>query len=330
MERSVVHISTLEQPLEIGSYVFTLGSCFSTVLGEKLEDIEIPVANNVLGTVFNPLSILNLLEEIALGKAHETRHLLENDGLYRSLDWHSYFWGTTKTDLEKKLAESKRRALDFLHSSHYAIITLGTSWVYTYNSTGKVVSNCQKHPSALFTKTLLSHKEITSSLERIIQILRKIRPQLHVIFTISPVRHFKDGLQENLLSKSLLRVSLQEFMEEKNIHYFPAYEILLDELRDYSWYADDLLHPNKKAESYIWNRFLQSCCSAEFQAHEKMWTSIKTSLNHKPSSPLASSYKKQMEILQEKIENYPFPVPTKKFRQQVENILARLQTNTLE
>ena len=173
------------------------------------------------------------------------------------------------------------------------IITLGTAWVYRLRSTGKIVSNCHKLPEKMFDRQMLSVDEITAEWKSILLSLWEQNPELKILFTVSPIRHWKDGAHGNQLSKATLLLAVEQLQKDfpEQTAYFPAYEIMMDELRDYRFYADDMLHPSLQAVEYIWERFTETMLSRETQAILKEWKDIQKAINHKPFQPESEAYK---------------------------------------
>ena len=173
------------------------------------------------------------------------------------------------------------------------IITLGTAWVYRLGSTGKIVSNCHKLPEKMFDRQMLSVDEITTEWKSLLLSLWEQNPELKILFTVSPIRHWKDGAHGNQLSKATLLLAVEQLQKDfpEQTAYFPAYEIMMDELRDYRFYADDMLHPSLQAVEYIWERFTETMFSRETQAILKEWKDIQKAINHKPFQPKSEAYK---------------------------------------
>ena len=188
------------------------------------------------------------------------------------------------------------------------VVTLGTAWVYEHLPSGNIVANCHKQPQTLFKKQLLSLPVIKASLEHIVELVREQQPNIKVIFTVSPVRHLKDGAQENLLSKSLLICAIHELLgtgspkKAEGLFYFPSYEILMDELRDYRFYKEDMLHPSEQAVQYVWERFTEAFLTPSAQSLMQEVAAIQRALAHRPFNPEGEKHLKFLASLQEKIK----------------------------
>ena len=213
-----------------------------------------------------------------------------------------------------QLANSQQIQLQqALQEASFCFITLGTAWVYIYNSTDTIVANCHKLPSQHFSKRLLSIEEITESLSHITALLKQFNPSITVVFTISPVRHIKDGFFENQVSKSQLFAALYPLITDNKSLYFPAYELLLDELRDYRFYANDMVHPSEMAINYIWERLVTTYIEIATQADMKQVDSIQKGLSHRPFNPETESHQQFLAQLQQKMEAFTMKYPHIRF-----------------
>ncbi|MCB9196049.1 MAG: GSCFA domain-containing protein [Flavobacteriales bacterium] len=231
--------------LNYSTRMVTIGSCFSDNIGEKLSESRFDVVSNPFGVVFNPISIAKLVN----GEVHQ--NLIERDNYWFSWDANSSIHAENEDDLRNRLNNSVNDLSNAIHSNSTVFVTFGTSWIYELIAEDTVVANCHKMPAEHFRKRLLSVIEIVDTWKVILQKY----PSVNWVFTVSPVRHWKDGVRENNVSKGVLHLAIHELLNEKNAFYFPAYEILMDELRDHRFYDRDYLHPNAEAIDYIWNRF---------------------------------------------------------------------------
>ncbi|MCL2328210.1 MAG: GSCFA domain-containing protein [Bacteroidetes bacterium] len=298
----------------------TIGSCFSDSIGECLEHSKFPIMRNPLGVVYNPLSIFTALQ-ILCGKKTVTEQDLFNDkGIWKSYLLHSSFASTDKNEVLERCAEVQNRfsrhcerLLSGVEAQtlDYCIITLGTAWVYELIATGEVVNNCHKTPAKLFHRKQLSVAEIETALLQSVELLQSINLNVQIIFTISPVRHWNDGAHENQVSKSLLFVALDEILNTtKNTHYFESYELLMDDLRDYRFYENDLLHPNSQAIEYIWQAFSKTYFSAETQKIIQQIQALHKAMQHRPFQRTSSEYvafcAKQLELCELLGRKFPY------------------------
>jgi hypothetical protein len=243
--------------------VMSMGSCFSENIGHHLQQAGFKVAINSFGILFNPLSICNALERIVSKKYFQIDELVEHNGVWYSFQHHGKFHASSADELLNIINAALDEAHLFLKQSKVLLITLGSSWVYSYDKTGEVVANCHKIPNHQFSKRMLSVDEVSNSLQKILQQLQEFNPDLKVVFTVSPVRYWKDGAHENSLSKATLHLAVASVFEKNQSYYFPAYELVIDELRDYRFYKEDMLHPNDVAVKFVWQKFQQAFFSEE-------------------------------------------------------------------
>jgi hypothetical protein len=229
-----------------------LGSCFTENIGNYLNQNQFQTNSNPFGIIYNPISIFGNLDKIIQSKIYQENDLLLHNELYLSLDHHGQFSGTDKEEVLSTINSKITQSNTDFKSAKFIIITLGTAFVYTHLEQNKMVANCHKIPNNAFEKRLLSIQEIKLSFN----VIKDDLNDKIIIFTVSPVRHWRDGAIENQRSKSILIESIHQLIaENNNCFYFPAYELMMDELRDYRFYAEDMLHPNAIAIKYIWERF---------------------------------------------------------------------------
>jgi hypothetical protein len=242
--------------LDHRSGIFLLGSCFSTNIGSRLSAAGFQTCENPTGIVFSPAPLAANLIRLIENHAYEVDQLMEYDGQFHSLDHHGSF---SQKSAEFTLETINRRfveAREELKKADVLVITLGSAWTYFFKETGQAVANCHKIPQHRFEKKMLSMAQILDAYEHVLNSLTMFNPGLKVLFTISPVRHWKDGAVENQRSKSRLIDAVHSLAENhKQVSYFPAYELVMDDLRDYRFYEEDMLHPNKLAIDYIWEFF---------------------------------------------------------------------------
>lgn len=314
-------------PIDYDSKIMLLGSCFAENMGEKFEYFKFQTIVNPFGIIFNPVSLEKLIR-----RSIEKRKFTENDIFFHNELWHCYDVHSELSNSDKSfflnsLNELINSTHQQLNDSTHIIITLGTSWVYrlrqAQSDSDGVVANCHKVPQKKFTKELLSIQQIEESIESIISLVHSVNPNCKFIFTVSPVRHIKDGFIENTLSKAHLISAIHSVLNRKfstslelttqNNIYFPSYEIMMDELRDYRFYGEDMLHPNQTAIDYIWIQFFQNYISeSEFGLMNDI-CSIQKGLNHRPFNPNTKSHQKFLEAtkikigkIQEKLQHIHF------------------------
>lgn len=240
--------------------IMLLGSCFSDNIGSKLRRSLMQVQINPFGTVYNPASILSEVERIIDGTPVSENELFKHNDMWHHYGFHSKFSSDSTDKALTKMNLSISTAHNHLKQCDFIIITLGTAFVYEAKSINKIVSNCHKVPAKEFNRYLLTFNQIRHILDTIVTKITDFTPKAKIIFTVSPIRHIGDGLEQNQLSKSLLRATVGETVSVHSqvCSYFPAYEIMLDDLRDYRFYASDMLHPSDVAIDYIWNTFKAS------------------------------------------------------------------------
>lgn len=257
--------------------VLLMGSCFTDAIGARMRRGMWPASVNPCGTLFNPLSIARLVE-MALG--HTEPELFEADGLWRSWDFPATFARGSRREALCVMQEALSELRQAVAASQAAIFTLGSALVYSLESTGQPVANCHKMPAAMFRRGLRSVEELADVLRRCIAAMRRYNPGVHVILTVSPVRHVREGFHDNALSKASLLLACREL--EGECDYFPAFEILNDDLRDYRFYADDLVHPSAVAEDYIYSAFRRTYLSAEDDALLTEAGKLRSRMEHRP------------------------------------------------
>lgn len=286
-----------------------LGSCFVEHIGQKLQIYKFRTDLNPFGVLYNPASIASALRRLLNPVPYAATDLFQQDGIYHSFAHHSRFSSPSETDCLQQINERLQTSGESLRKISRLIITFGTAYVYRLKETGEVVSNCHKLPEQRFVRTRLTAEEITKEWTALLLTLWEQRPQLQILFTVSPIRHWKDGAHANQLSKSTLLLAIEQIQTlfPTKTGYFPAYEIMMDELRDYRFYADDMLHPSPLAIQYIWERFVGSFFTTETKAVLKEIEEIGKALMHRPFNPNSPVHKRflmqtllKMERIREK------------------------------
>lgn len=265
------------------SQIVTLGSCFAEVMGQRLADHKLTVLNNPFGTIFNPVSLAKLLTMALQGTMPDENRYLERDGVWFHYDFHSSLWATSQEELRDTLKATLAKTATAIRQADFLLMTLGSAVVYRHIETGKVVANCHKMPGSLFEKYLYHIDHLRDDLTRLLKTLHKANSSLKVLVTVSPVRHMRDTLPLNGVSKSTLRVIAHELTVWNNgVHYFPAYELMMDDLRDYRFYEPDMIHPNTQAHDYIFSKFAESAFDTDLRGFMTEWAQIRRSLAHRP------------------------------------------------
>jgi hypothetical protein len=272
--------------------VMFIGSCFASEIGSRLEEGKMKVLINPAGAVYNPVSVANTLDIIVEKRIFTEQDLHIYKGINLSFSHNTDFSSPDPVKTLDKINSSTSKAHEFLKHSSFLFITFGTARVFRFTENNQIVSNCHKLPSSLFSRELLSVEEIRSSWEILLSRLHSFNKDLHVIFTVSPVRHWKDGPYGNNVSKSILFLAVEELLNHKAVEgYFPAYELLMDDLRDYRYYAEDMLHPSPTAVDYIWEAFSDCYFNHDTIALWKEIQGISRAMNHRFLSDTAEGEK---------------------------------------
>ena len=296
--------------IDYQSKVLLLGSCFVENIGDKFDYFKFESLQNPFGILYHPRAIENLILNAINEKEYDDSDVFHHNERWHCFDAHSDLSSNSKEEILNNLNDSIKQTNQQINKSSHIIITLGTAWAYRFIETDTIVANCHKIPQKKFLKQIQSVKNIIESLEAIIELIKSVNPTASILFTASPVRHIKDGFVENTQSKSHLISAIHQVVEpRKNIHYFPSYEIMMDELRDYRFYSEDMLHPNKTAVNYIWERFQSVWISSEsIQTMEEVDT-IQKGINHRPFNPKSEQYKEflqKLELKKSKLQSqYP-------------------------
>jgi hypothetical protein len=275
-------------PIGYRDQLMLVGSCFSENIGAKLSSHLFQVFENSHGILFNPISVTNALLDCINNKKYTKQDLFQANELWNSWNHHSRFSAVHAQDSLDKINNSIAQANQFLKTADHLVITLGSAWVYQLNNqspfaAGQVVANNHKAPANWFDKRLMQPNELIDLLNQLIQALLNFNPHLHIVFTISPVRHLREGLVENNRSKAVLIHAVHELVEtNKHIEYFPSYEYVIDDLRDYRFYSEDLVHPNYAASNYVWEKMLESYMNEETQNIMKQVAELQLAMQHKP------------------------------------------------
>lgn len=293
-----------ENQIDYQSKMLLLGSCFVENMGKKLDYFKFKNLQNPFGVLFQPKAIEQLIEYALNGKIYTEKDLFKQHDIWHCYDVHSKLsgldCGTVLNELNSALKETK----NYLETATHVVITLGTSWVYRHLDSNNIVANCHKVPQKSFKKELLDIDDVAQSLKHIQDLITAVNPNATLIFTVSPIRHTKDGFVENTRSKSHLIAAIHqvlEISETKQLHYFPSYEIMMDELRDYRFYTSDLIHPNQMAIDYIWEKFTASWLSLNSIPIMKEVQIIQNGLQHRSFNETSEAHQKFLVNLNKRI-----------------------------
>jgi hypothetical protein len=306
LQTQIPLVKQSKNQIDYNSNVLLLGSCFSDNIGKKLDYFKFQNLQNPFGILFQPKAI-----EALVKNAIEKKEYSENDIFFHNEQWHCF---DTHSKLSHTSKEKSLRQLNHqidltthqLNNSTHVIITLGTAWTYRFVETGTIVANCHKVPQKQFKKELLSVEEITKSLISISTLIRSVNDKATVLFTVSPIRHIKDGFVENTQSKAHLITAIHDILNQKssivnrNSYYFPSYEIMMDELRDYRFYEEDMIHPNAIAIHYIWGKFKHVWINENSSKIMDEVAAIQNGLQHKPFNSESSAHIEFLKKLESK------------------------------
>ncbi|MBG6186179.1 GSCFA domain-containing protein [Flavobacterium sp. CAN_S2] len=301
--RTQIPISKSNYPIDYNSKIMSLGSCFAVNMAEKLDYFKFQNTCNPFGILFHPLAIEKLIDFAVSQKQFTEKDIFFHNERWHFFDVHSDLSSSNKEDLLTSLNALIKSTNQQITESTHIIITYGTSWVYRNIESDSIVANCHKVPQKQFKKELLSVEEIEKSIANTLELIDAVNPDCAIIFTVSPVRHIKDGFVENQWSKANIISALHGTFDFRlsTINYFPSYEIMMDELRDYRFYTEDMLHPNQVAIDYIWKRFKETRISETAFATMDEVENVQKSLSHKPFNPISESHLKFQSKVREKI-----------------------------
>lgn len=278
--RTTVKIESLKQKIGHNDSILSLGSCFANNIASRLAAAKFQITASPSGVLFNPESIASAIERYSRAAAPTAEELREGDEGWYSFDFHSSLSHSEREVALAQMQQAVEQGAEALAKAKVVIVTFGTAWVYRLKENGRVVANCHKQHQSLFSREMLSIEEIV---ERYAPLMEGVLAGKKVIMTVSPIRHLSDGLEANSLSKAILRVAIDKLAERyDNVHYFPSFELLNDDLRDYRFYADDMTHPSAVAIDYIWERFEEYAFSAATTDIIKRLRKIADAVAHRP------------------------------------------------
>ncbi len=304
-----------------------MGSCFAVHIGALLADAKFRSDMNPFGVLYNPLSISAALREVVAGRNYTEKDLFFFRECWHSPMHHGDFSSPLAEDVLQCINTRLQTAHERIHHLNCLMLTFGTAWVYEQKSTGHVVANCHKQPEAIFTRRRLSVQEIVQDYTSLFSGLIARNPKLKVILTVSPIRHVRDGMHANQLSKATLLLAIDQLQASfpEHVFYFPAYELLLDELRDYRFYADDMVHPSPLAVRYVWEKFVQTCLSEDALEIMQESENINKALSHRPFHPDSDEYKRFLGQIVLKIDRLNQKYPYLDFKKEKDICRIRLK-----
>jgi hypothetical protein len=318
--RTIVEVPPTEFWMGYTSPTLIIGSCFAENVGNRLQVRKFPVEVNPFGVVYNPISVKLVLKRIISGEAFAETELDFHNNLWFSFLHHSSFSHSEKQACLNNINQRLLVSQGNWDSTQHLIITFGTARVYFHKRHNKPVSNCHKIAASEFDHRLLTVKEITTIWNSLLEEIISKKPNIKIAFTVSPIRHWKDGAQGNQLSKSILHLAINEMLEAfpKNTFYFPAYEIMLDDLRDYRFYAEDMLHPSDLAVDYIWDKFTTAYISLESYRLMKDIERLVLAHQHRPLHPGTAEHIHFVEKTISEMERFTYLLPTMDFSKEIE------------
>jgi GSCFA family len=305
--RTQIPISKTNNPIDYNSKIISIGSCFAENMAEKFDYFKFQNSTNPFGIIFNPVSIEKIISRIVKDEFYTEKDVFFYNERWHSYEVHSDLSNSDRQELLETLNKAVSETNKHLKEATHIIITYGTSWIYRNIESDEIVANCHKVPQKQFLKELLSVDVIQKSIQNTIDLIQALNPAINFIFTISPVRHIKDGFEENQWSKSHLFAAVHQVLKTHTSqliphNYFPSYEIMMDELRDYRFYAQDMLHPNPVAIDYIWHRFSENYITDNSISTMQEISEIQKSLRHRSFNPDSEQHQKFLAKLQEKIK----------------------------
>ena len=304
--RTQIPLSKTNNPIDYNSKVLSFGSCFAENMADKFDYFKFQNETNPFGIIFNPVSIEKIIDRTVHEKWFAEKDVFFHNERWHSFDVHSDLSNSDRQELLETLNKAISETHKQLKEATHIIITYGTSWIYRNLESEQIVANCHKVPQKQFSKELLPVDAIEKSIQNTINLIQTFNPDINFIFTISPVRHIKDGFAENQLSKSHLFTALHQVLKTHNsklitANYFPSYEIMMDELRDYRFYGEDMLHPNPVAIDYIWHKFSENYIAENAVSIMNEIEEIQKSLRHRSFNPESEQHQKFLAKLQQKI-----------------------------
>jgi hypothetical protein len=314
-----INIPEFSWKMDYSKSMMFLGSCFSENMGQKMIDLKYQVDMNPFGILYNPESIANSLKIVLEKRIFTADDLFNDQGLWNSFYHHSRFSDVNKEFALEKINNRIAQSHEFLKTLDFMVITFGSSWVYQLKKTGQIVSNCHKINASEFKRFRLEVLEVTELYHELLSKIWKLNPQLKIIFTVSPIRHWKDGAVGNQVSKATLLLAIDHLkhdFEGRGLSYFPSYELMMDELRDYRFYAEDMIHLSSVAIDYIFDRFSKFIISKESSQISNKVLKIRKAMLHRPVNVESVEYEKFLRLTLDEINQLNSNFPTLDFTEE--------------
>jgi len=319
-----INIEPHPQRIAYSDQSFFIGSCFSANISDKFRFYKLNTEANPFGVLYNPASIFQTLELISSGREIGKEDFFQEEDIYKSFLFHSQWAGMDVNELIQRVNDKVAQTCQFLKQIKWVFITFGTSYVYELKSNGEIVANCHKQNAGLFTHRMLSVEEVSQYIEKISKLIYAFSPKANLVFTVSPVRHLKQGASFNQLSKATLIVALSQYLaKDSQAYYFPSYEIFNDELRDYRFYAEDMVHPSGLGIEHVWKRFSEIFFDDQTQKLMTHVGEIKSACEHKVFFPESKAYEAFRIKLLQKIEQLSKDLPFLSFEEETKMIVCR-------
>ena len=324
--RTKVELPVKGPKLQHADKLMIWGSCFSEHIGNLLTENKFTCDVNPFGVLYNPMSIAASIQCLLKKTLYRPKDLQHTEETWYSLMHHSNFSASSPDECLEKINDRICKGHENLLQADWILITWGSSFVYTWKENGEIVGNCHKLPARLFERRMVSVEEITTTYIPLLQQLHTLRPHLQCLFTVSPIRHLKDGLHGNQLSKANLLLAADKICQELDFcHYFPSYEIMIDELRDYRFYADDMMHPSPLAIEYIWECFSNCYFTPSTLSFLKEWNKIRRGLAHRPFNPETEAYQTFLSQILLKLEELKEKLPYLDVQKEIKSCQAQLK-----
>lgn len=294
--RTTFTVKESDQKIDYNSSILLAGSCFTENIGKKLQFYKFNTHINPFGIIFNPISLAESLRKLIRKELFTQKDLYFYNNKWLSFWHHGAFSGNTAEETLEVINKGILEGHDFISNADFLFMTFGTAWVYELRSNQQIVANCHKIPQQEFKKRLLEVDEIVNDFSGLFNELQQLNNKLQICFTLSPVRHWRDGAVENQLSKSILHIAIQKIISQhKNYSYFPAYEIVMDDLRDYRFYEADMIHPNQQAVEYIWEKFKLVYINEDSFTLMEQLGKLKMAMQHRPLDSGSIAHKKFLQ-----------------------------------
>jgi lysophospholipase L1-like esterase len=312
MFRTEISYIESEHKFDLKTQILAMGSCFAENIGNRLIQFKFDVKTNPAGILFNPISICESIIMATDNQGLPSESYVQNESVYYNYKFHSMVNGQTKPELDTAINNARIKIKEQISNADYLILTFGTAWVYELANTNLLVANCHKVPQKAFTKRLLTVAEIEDKFSELTKAVHQFNPDLKIILTVSPIRHTREGLPNNGLSKAMLRLACHELCENfQYVNYFPAFEIMMDDLRDYRFYEKDMIHPNEQAQDYIWNLFRSNFLSESALKFTSDWQYIINAMNHRAFQPKSTEHQAFLKSTLNKVKEFSSLVNTK-------------------